>query len=369
MYFDYTATTPINPKVLESFIASCQYYANPNSHHQLGKEAKQEIDEAIISIKELLKIQNEELIFTSGSSEANNLAILGLAQQYPKKKHIITTRFEHSSVIAPINYLQKHGYDIDFVETNEHGEVIVDELINLISEDTLLVSIIAVNSEIGIRQPITQISQALKNKNVFLHVDATQAIGKIPFDFKDIDLVSFTAHKIYGIKGIGCLVKNPKLKLSPIILGGSSTTKYRSGTPTTQLIVSFAKAIQLAYQDLMQNYQYVSKLNKALHDALWQQPNILINSQPTCSPYIFNLSILNMEADEIQKLLSNNGIYVSTKSACSSNTAKSLQILNLYHDELRAKTAIRISLSYLTTDEELEVLIATIIKIAKGELQ
>ena len=367
IYLDYSATTPVNKEVLESFNEACNIYANPNSKHKLGFEAKSIIEDSTSKIANLLGIKTNEIIYTSGSSESNNLALFGLANQFPNKKHIITTKFEHSSVLSPTSALQKRGYDIDFVKTDSNGVIKLDNLLSLITENTLLVSTIMVNSEIGIIQPVMEIAEILKHKDVFYHVDATQAIGKLKLDLSNIDLLSFTAHKIYGIKGIGCLIKKENIKLAPIIYGGKSTTKYRSGTPCTQLIASLSKALELAFNKLDYNYKYVTELNQYSRSKLSNKDNILINSPINSSPYILNLSIINHDALKIQEYLSDKEICISTKSACSSNTSKSIQILSLYNDLKRATSSIRISISYLTTKNEIDIVINEILKLAERE--
>jgi cysteine desulfurase len=241
----------------------------------------------------------------------------------------------------------------------------MDSLKSLLSDNTLLVSTIAVNSEIGIIQPIDQIGELLKTRDIYYHVDATQAIGKIKINLTNIDLLSLTAHKIYGIKGIGCLIKKERIKLAPMIHGGKSTTKYRSGTPCTQLIVSLSKALELAFDDIDKNFDYVTKMNLYFREQIRDFKNILINSPIACSPYILNISIINHDAKKVQDLLSEKEIYISTKSACSSNTSKSIQILGLYNDMQRATSSIRISISYLTTKSEIDIVIEELIKLAE----
>jgi cysteine desulfurase len=365
IYLDYSATTPVNEFVLESFNQSCVSFANPNSTHKLGIQSKELIDKYTTKISKLLNVKESEIIYTSGSSEANNLAIIGLAEMYPEKKQIITTKFEHSSVLSPTAALQKLGYDIDFIETDSNGIIKMDSLKSLISDNTLLVSTIAVNSEIGIIQPINKIGELLKTKDIYYHVDATQAIGKIKIDLTNIDLLSLTAHKIYGIKGIGCLIKKEGIKLSPMIHGGKSTTKYRSGTPCTQLIVSLAKALEISFIDINKNFDYVTRMNLYIREKICNYENILINSPIVSSPYILNISIINHDAKIIQDILSEKEIYISTKSACSSNTSKSIQILGLYNDIKRATSSIRISISYLTTKNEIDIVIEELIKLAE----
>ena len=253
VYLDYSATTPTSKEVLESFNkASIDYFANPNSLHKLGTKANELINASTEQIANILKVKKEEIIYTSGASESNNLAIKGIIDKFSNRgKHIITTDFEHSSIYGPISYLQKYkDVEVDFVETDEYGRVKLDSLKSLIRDDTVLVSICAVNSEIGIRQPIEEIANIVKeHPKCFFHVDITQCVGKDFIDLTNVDLASFSAHKIFGIKGIGCLIKKENIIIEPLIHGGKSTTVFRSGTPALPLIVSLAKALRLATED------------------------------------------------------------------------------------------------------------------------
>ena len=357
IYLDYSATTPVNEEVLDSF-SKCtrEYIGNPNSLHKLGVLSKEVIDASTKQIKEILKLADVDIIYTSGSSEANNLAIKGICEKYQNRgKHIITTPLEHSSIYGPINYLLDKGYEVSFVKLDSNGLVDLEDLKSLIRDDTILVSINAVNSEIGIKQNIEEIGKLLKNyPKIFFHADLTQAIGKVNINCDNIDLFSFTAHKFYGIKGIGCLVKNKKIVIESLIHGGKSTTNYRSGTPTPALIVSLAKALRLALTDLDNKYKHVLELNNCLKDKLSKYDKVRINSNDVCIPHILNISILGVKPETMLHALENYDIYVSTQSACSANTSLSKAVLNLTNDEERAKSSIRVSLSYLTTKEEID---------------
>ena len=356
IYLDYSATTPVSEEVLDSFNkCTRKYIGNPNSLHKLGVEAKNIIDSSTKQIKNLLKLDDVDVIYTSGSTEANNLAIKGICDKYKNRgKHIITTKLEHSSIYGPINYLLDNGFDVSFVKLDEKGLVDLDDLKKLIRDDTILVSINAVNSELGIRQPIEEIGKLLKDyKKVYFHSDLTQIIGKDNIDTKDIDLFSFSAHKIYGIKGIGCLVKKQKIIINPIIHGGTSTTVYRSGTPTVSLIISLAKALRLSLDNLDDKYNYVSKLNKSLSDKLKEYNKVVINSNNYSIPHILNFSVIGVKPETLLHALEEDEIYISTQSACSSNSSLSQAVLSVTNDLDRAKSSVRISLSYLTTMDDI----------------
>lgn len=357
IYLDYSATTPVDKRVLDSFNKAClDYPGNANSIHSLGVKSNALINAATKQISEILGVLPSEIIYTSGSSESNNLAIKGICEKYQNRgKHIITTKYEHSSIYGPISYLQRHGFEIDFVESDELGRVDLDSLKKLVREDTILVSITSVNSEIGIMNPIEEIGNILKKyPKIFFHVDMTQSIGKYKIDLKNIDLISMSAHKIFGLKGIGMLIKKEKIMLEPIIHGGKSTTVFRSGTPALPLIVSLSKALRLIYENIDENYQKVKKLNLILREKLQTIPNIYINSNEVCSPYVLNISAVGVKPETMVHALEEHEIYISTQTACSSNDTLSKAVLELTKDIDRASTSLRISLSYLTTEEEIE---------------
>ena len=348
IYLDYSATTKADKKVIDKFVETEEkFFANPNSNHYLGKECKKEIDEAISKICNCLNIKPDEIIFTSGASESNNTALKGL-----NVDHIITTKLEHSSITTPVGYLQTKGIKIDFVDLDSDGLIDINHLKELIDEKPTLVSIGAVNSETGIRQNIEEIGKLLKKyKNVYFHSDITQALGKVKIDLTDVDLASFSMHKIFGFIGIGGLIKKEHVKLIPLVHGGKSTTIYRSGTPQTGLITSSAVAIEEAFNDLDKKYERVTKLNKYLRDNI--KDLVLINSNEHSIPQILNFSILNKNSEDTLQYFSDNKIILSSKTACSSGSY-SFVVNELYHDMKRAETSNRVSISYKTTKKELD---------------
>ncbi len=357
IYLDYSATTPVNDSVLDTFVnVTKNFIGNPNSLHKLGVEAKQLIDASTNQISELLNISPKEIIYTSGASEANNTAIKGICYRYKNRgKHIITTKLEHSSVIATLQYLQADGYDIDFVKTDIYGRVDLDDLKSLIRDDTILVTIASVNSEVGVIQPIEEIGKLLKNyPKIYFHSDMTQSIGKININIENVDLISFSAQKIYGLKGIGCLIKKEKIVLDALIHGGKSTTIYRSGTPAVGLIASLAKSLRLALENLNQKYDYVSSLNKYLRDKISKNNNIHINSNKYSIPHILNISILGIKPETILHALEEKNIFISTQTACASKSDSSIAVYEVTKNEEYSKYSIRISLSHLTKKEDLD---------------
>ena len=367
IYLDYSATTKPSEEVLSSFYkASINYFANPNSLHKLGTDANELIKASSNQIADILKIKPNEIIYTSGASESNNTAIKGIAYKYQNRgKHIITTKFEHSSIYGPLEFLEKYeGFKIDYVDTDEYGIVKLDSLEKLIRDDTILITICSVNSEIGIRQPVEKIGELLKKyPKCFFHVDLTQSMGKEIINLENIDLASFSAHKFYGIKGIGCLIKKEKISLEPLINGGKSTTEFRSGTPQLPLIVSLSKALRLSIENLDNNKKKVEELRNYLIEQLKSIDKVSINSNSNCIPHIVNISIIGFKPETIQHALEEYDIYISTQTACAEDNSKSLSVLALTNDLERAKSSIRISISHLTTKEELDTLVFSLKKI------
>ncbi|MBP5684430.1 MAG: cysteine desulfurase [Bacilli bacterium] len=357
IYLDYSATTPVDKSVLDSFNnVSNNYIGNPNSLHKLGLESKKLLDAATKQVADLLKVNPNEVIFTSGASEANNLAIFGVINEYKNRgRHIITTKLEHSSVLEPMKYLEKNGYKIDYVNIDNNGKIDLNHLKSLLSDETILVSICEVNSEIGLIQDVKEIGKIINNypKCIF-HVDGTQAIGKKKVNLDNIDLYSFSAHKFYGLKGVGCLIKKKDIELLPIIHGGKSQTIYRSGTPTLALDVSLAKALRITFDNFNERYNKVVELNKYLKEKLSNINSIKINSNEYCVPHIINISIPSVKPETMLHALESDEIYISTKTACSDKEDESLSVFELTKDHTLASSSIRISLSYLTEKEDLD---------------
>ncbi|BCN30479.1 cysteine desulfurase family protein [Anaeromicropila herbilytica] len=357
IYLDYAANTPVNEEVLGNFVEITNHYiANPNSTHKLGRDAKELMDDATDKIASMLGVRTSEIIYTSGATESNNLAIKGIANQYKKfGKHIITTYLEHSSVTGAITALSNQGYEVDFVDILEDGSIDLVHLKELLREDTILVSFCYVDSEVGIIQDINAIHDVIKEyPNCHFHVDATQAIGKIPVNLKDIDLITFTAHKFYGLDGCGVLIKKDSVQLEPMIHGGISTTIYRSGTPTLALIASTRKAMELVMEPMDKNLEHVNMLNGLLRNRLSEYKKVRINSPINASPYILNISIPGVKSMEFQNELEKNDVYVSTKSACCQANTASRPVYALTKDRKVALSTIRVSLSHYTTKKEIE---------------
>ncbi len=358
IYLDYSATTPVNESVLQTFIdATKSYIGNPNSLHRLGVESKSLIEASTLQIAKILNVKPSEIIYTSGATESNNTALKGICFKYQNRgKHILTTHLEHSSILNEIPFLEKNGFKIDYIELDSNGIVDFNDLENKLTDDTILVSIASVSSELGIRQPIEKIGAFLKKyPKVVFHSDITQSIGKDIIDLENVDLASFSAQKFYGFKSIGCLIKKENITLEPLIHGGKSTTIYRSGTPSPALIASLAKALRLILENQIENINYVKKLSTYLKNELVKL-NIDLNSNDFSIPHIVNISLKNIKAETMLHALEEKEIFLSTKTACSNNSS-SEAIYTVYHDEKRASNSLRISISHLTTKEELETFI------------
>ena len=356
IYLDYAANAIVDKRVLDAYNeATIKYFANPNSTHRLGVEAKNKIDEASKNIAKNLGVDSDELIYTSGASESNNLVIQGICNRYKSRgKHIIISKLEHSSIVAPASYMQSLGYEVDLVNVNKDGIIDIDELKSLIRDDTILVSITSTDSELGIRQPIEEIGKLLNNyPNLFFHTDASQIIGKDYIDFKDVDLVTLAPHKFYGLNGFGVLIKKKNIGLTPIIYGGKSTTIYRSGTPVIGSIIALDKAVDLAINELDERKKYITKLHDYVIDEL-KKRNFIINSTVNSIVNTINFSIKGIISTDFVKMLGEKDVYISAKTSCCPENTPSKSIYALTNDKSLANSSMRVSLSHLTTMEELK---------------
>lgn len=352
---DCAAHTPADERVLRAF-CEAERAGNPNSVHAAGREAKAVIDEATGRIASLLRVRPQEIIYTSGASESNNLAVKGFASAGRHiGKHLISTPLEHSSVSGALTALQEQGYEIDLLDIRRDGTADVGQLRELMRRDTALVTVCAVDSELGTVQPIREISAILKAyPGCRFHVDATQAVGKIPFDFCGMDSVSFSPHKFFGICGTGILWKRNGTVLEPLIHGGASTTIYRSGTPAVSLAAATAKALELALGGLDAQCAHVRALNEKLRRALAGYPLVRINSPENAVPHILNVSVKGVKAAEFQRRLDENGVCVSVKSACSAPNTPSRAVYAVSRDRKNALSSWRISLCGKTSEREID---------------
>lgn len=360
VYLDYAASTPVDKRVLDKYYSTMlECFANPNSSHRLGLLAKEKIDKASLKIAKYFHIKPTEIIYTSGSSEANNLAIKGIAKRYKSYgKHILISSLEHNSIIASATSLQEEGFEIELIPVNNKGYIDIDILKEMIREDTILVSVTSVDSEIGLRQPIEEIAKIIKEKkHCFFHTDASQSIGKVDIDYEDVDLVTIAPHKFYGQLGIGLLIRKENVGLKPQIDGGKSTTIYRSGTPDVAGIVAVSEAIEIALSNLDNRYKYIKNISEIIKEKLKKYDGVVINNTTNSIPHTINFSLKGLKAQQVAKLFSDHEIYVSAKTSCCPVTTPSKLVYALTHDKSLATSSIRVSLSHLTTmDEVLEFL-------------
>ena len=356
IYLDYSANTPADPAVISKFAETeSRCFGNPNSAHAAGRVSAGELASVTRSVAERLGVMPEEIIYTSGASEANNLAIKGIARsQRHYGKHIITTPLEHPSVSGPLTCLQEQGYEIDLVNIGRDGRIDTENLAELLRDDTILVTVCAVDSELGVIQPISEISRILQDHpNCRLHVDATQAIGKTEFSFEGADTVSLAAHKFYGLNGSGLLFKRKDIVIEPLIHGGTGASLYRSGTPTLALAAALDKALELSLGAREERYRYIQRLNSRLREALAAYPGVRINSPKDAAPHILNVSVSGVKGTDFQAALDRRGVCVSVKSACSVSGTPSRAVFAVSRDRKNALSSWRISLSHLTTEEEI----------------
>ena len=370
IYLDNAATSKVHPEVLESFNQiTLKYFANPSSIHALGQEAQRLLEKSREQILNLFNLKHHEVIFTSGATEANNLAIKGYAfANRGRGNHIITTAIEHPSVLNTVKQLEKYGFEVTILPVNEKGIIEVNSLKAAIKDDTILVSIMSVNNETGAINPIKEVGEILKDyPKIAFHVDMTQAIGKIDIPLDNIDLFSFAGHKIHGLLGSGALIKEKKIILEPLNNGGGQENNLRSGTNTLALSASLAKALRLAINTQKENYEKVSRLRDYLLSYLKDNPDKYhLNSFDLANPYIVNFSLLEHKASVVVEALSNKGIMVSSLSAChSKNEDYSYVIYAMNQDMKLAHNTIRVSFSYENTVDDVNALIRGLKQIVK----
>ena len=370
IYFDNASTTIVKPEVLEAYNkAKTQFFANPSSIHMLGQEADRLLQKAREQILNTLGVKNDELIFTSGATEANNLAIKGYAFRYQNRgKHIIVSNIEHPSVLDTVKQLEEQfGYDVTYLPVNAKGVVEVETLKAAIRKDTILVSIMAVNNEIGSVNPIGEIADLLEAYPLIaFHVDATQAIGKIRLPLDKVDMFSFSGHKIHGLNSSGCLIKKKKIELLPLLNGGGQENGLRSGTNDVALAVSLAKAVRFEYENLDKNYAKLVQIAEKLKDFVKKHDDLYeLNSSD--NPYIVNFSLKNKKASVVVEALSFNGIMVSSVSACKAKEEPMSYVVKAQgKTDALAHNTIRVSFSADNTLEEVDIFIKKLSEIVEA---
>lgn len=373
IYLDNSATTKPYEEVLHSFThVATRYFANPSSLHGLGAEAEKLLTQARKQTAELLGAEAEEIIFTSGGTEGNNLAIKGTALALKNKgKHIITTQIEHPSVIESCKQLQElFDFEITYLPVNEQGIVSIKEIEKQIRKDTILVSIMHVNNETGSIQPIEEIGYLLKMfHGIHFHVDYVQGAAKVPLSLENIDLCTISGHKFHGLNGCGALFVRKGTRLQPLLTGGSQEMQARSGTESIALAVSMAKALRMSietYDACKGDFQKMK--NKTIFE-LNKMDGIVVNTpEYSSAPHIINFSVPGFQSEVLVHMLEESGVFVSTTSACSSKRKRiSNVILAMGKGDAIASSSLRISFSFENTEQDLKVFI-NVLKNSMGKL-
>ena len=372
IYFDNASTTKVNPEVLAAYTKVCDTtFANASSIHFEGQKASRLLDKSRELILSSFGLSNtHQVIFTSGATEANNLAIKGYALKFKNRgNHIITTAIEHASVLETFRQLEKEfGFTVTYLPVDQHGEIDIVDLTNAITDKTILVSVMAVNNEIGVINDIENIAIFLKNyPKIAFHVDATQAVGKINLNYRDVDMISFSGHKIHGLKGTGALIKRKNLELLPVISGGGQEDNLRSGTNDVAGAVSLAKATSIAMNEIEQNKAKITAISYFFYEYLNENPDLYeINSNPE-NPYIVNFSLKTKKASVVVEGLSNKNIMVSSISACHSRKeAYSHVVMAMGKGDLLSHNTVRISIDSNNTIEEAKTLIKELDELVRG---
>lgn len=365
IYFDNAATTRPSLAVLECFEKENeQCFANPSSRHAYGREAYRKLENARLSILKSLSLSNDyRVLFTSGASESNNLAIKGIAKEYLRRgKRIITTQVEHPSVLEAFRSLEKEGFEVIYLPTKEDGTVNPETLKENMNKETILVSIMATNNETGSNNDILALSKIVHSfPKAFFHVDVTQAIGKRDLPYSSIDLFSFSGHKIHGLKGTGALILKKNITLLRQIDGGDQEYFFRAGTDNLPGDEALAVALEEATKNLQDNIAHAKEISSFLREGLEKNDEILMNSPLDGSPFILNFSLKRKKASVVTEALSHEGIYVSSVSACNSKGEPISYVLEaMGFSKERAMNSIRLSFSRENTLEEAKTFLNTL---------
>lgn len=369
VYADNAATTAVSKAVLDEMIPYyCEKYGNPSSIYSIGRDSHEAVDAARKKVADALGAQPEEIFFTSGGSEADNWAIRGIAHKNAGKgKHLITTKFEHHAVLHTMKVLEKEGFEVTYLDVNSNGIVNPKDLEAAIRPDTTLVTIMYANNEIGTIQPIPELSKICADRGVIFHTDAVQAVGHVPINVKDqhIDLLSLSAHKFHGPKGVGALYIRKGLRFANLIEGGAQEKNRRAGTENVPGIVGLGKAIELAATNLEENNKKVTKLRDKLIDGILKLPLVRLNGDREHRlPGNVNVSIEGIEGESLLLLLDMNGICASSGSACTSGSLDPSHVLlaiGLKHEV--AHGSLRLTLNELNSEEDVDYILEVLPKI------
>ena len=372
IYLDNAATTKLTPAVFEAMTPyMTEIYGNPSSPHYFGQQVAAAIDKARQQVAAGIGADAGEIIFMSGGTEADNMAIRGIAERYSSRgKHIITTAVEHHAVLHTCQLLEKHGYEVTYLPVDEYGRVTVDQVREAIRPDTVLVTVMFANNEVGTIMPIPEIGALCREKGVFFHTDAVQAVGHLPIDVKamNIDMLSMSAHKFHGPKGVGALYVRKGIMLPALIQGGAQERNRRAGTENVPGIVGMGKAMELAVGSLEENAAKMIRLRDRLIRELPERiPEIKLNGHPTDRlPNNVNYSIKYIEGESILLMLDLNGIAASSGSACTSGSLDPSHVLlamGLTHEV--AHGSVRMTLSEETTEEDVEYVLDVLPRVAE----
>lgn len=369
IYMDYQATTPMDPRVLEEMLPwFVEKFGNPASRsHAFGWEADKAVEKARHQVAQLIGADPREIVFTSGATESDNLAIQGVAHFYKEKgNHIITPVTEHKAVLDSCRYLESEGFEITYLPVQKNGLVNLTELENAITDKTLLISIMAGNNEIGVLQPLAEIGALCRRKKVFFHCDGAQGVGKMALDVNamNIDLLSISAHKLYGPKGIGALYvrRRPRIRIKPVMHGGGHERGMRSGTLSTPLLVGFGKACELAGEEMIDENQKVLALRERLRNGIFQQLSHVEINGDLEHRLTGNLNISFAFVEGESMMMAIKDVAVSSGSACTSASLEPSYVLrSLGISEELAHTSIRFGLGRYTTEEEVDFVIKTVV--------
>lgn len=370
IYMDNAATTPVKKEVLDEMIPYfTELYGNPSSVYELGRKSKMAIEDSRGRVAAQIGANDREIFFTGSGSEADNWAIKGVAYANKDKgNHIITTKIEHHAVLHTCEYLEKNGFEVTYLSVDEDGLIDIEELKSSIKENTILVSIMFANNEIGTIQPIEEIGKITKEKGIYFHTDAVQAIGhvKIDVDKMNIDLLSMAAHKFYGPKGIGALYIRRGVKIDPLISGGAQERNRRAGTENVPFIVGMAKAIELAYEDMEESNARLIKLRNRLMEKIEENiPYVRLNGhREKRLPGNVNYSFRFIEGESLLLSLDMKGIAASSGSACTSGSLDPSHVMlsiGLSHEV--AHGSLRLSLGDFNTEEEVDYVVESLVPI------
>ena len=364
VYLDHAATTPVHPEVLAAMLPYfTKNFGNPSSVHSFGRESRIAIDQARITIAKAINAEAREIVFTSGGTEADNMAVQGVAlAKLDKGRHIITSSVEHHAVLDSCEYLAKQGWDVTFLPVDEFGRINLADLEAAIRPDTVLISLIHGNNEVGTMQPIAEVGALARQKGITFHVDAVQTVGTIPVDVKalQVDLLSFSAHKFYGPKGIGALYVRKGTRIKPLVHGGGQERKYRPGTENHAAIVGMARALEFALEHMGENVDRVTKLRDKLISGLLQIPEVRLNGHPTERlPGNVNIGVRYVEGESLILSLDMKGVAVSSGSACTSGALDPSHVLlamGMSHEI--AHGSLRMTLGVDTTEEDIDYVLS-----------